>query len=449
MRSILKTAGKIQSHSCVKLHGSCTQSGLKGFFNSKLEEAEAERQDEFQTWAEFENRGFKKPEYMTCWLIEQYGNPKSVLKRDTVNVKYEKFAGIDARHTHLRQMVSKPNEVLVKVHASSLNPIDIKMCQGYGQKLINFRRNMIMNSIGKYFPVDTQSEFPLILGRDFSGTVIDVGSGVRDVLPGDEVYGAQEIHRNGALADYICVDLGSISHKPKTLSHLEAASLPYVTLTTLNALRQFSGLKKGIRVLLLGGSGGIGTFAIQYLKSKGAYVAVTCNPSATKLCLSLGADECFDYTSSDYEQLLLEEPRFDGIFDIVGANSLNWARHYLKSNGIYSSLVSPIIENTDSMGIVLGLSAAAGSYLKSYLVNRDIQLAWPMFSSGRLGLLEVAKMVDNGSINPVVQKIFDFANVPAAFELVSTGKCKGKVVINVSGLPEASAKETSEKIIHL
>lgn len=448
MRNILKS-WKISIDPRVKLHSSCTKNGLKRFFNNKLEEADARRRDEFQTWAEFENRGFKKPEYMTCWLIEQYGNPKTVLKRDTVNVKYEKFASIDARHTHLRQMVSKPNEVLVKVHASSLNPLDIKMCQGYGQNLINLRRNMIMSSINRYISIGSQTEFPVVLGRDFSGTVIDVGSGVHDILPGDEVYGAQEIHRTGALADYICVNLESLSHKPKTLSHLEAASLPYVALTTLCALQEISGLEKGMRVLLLGGSGGIGTFAIQYLKSKGAHVAVTCNPNAAKLCLSLGADQCFDYTSTNYEQLLIEEPRFDCILDIIGAHSLDWAKHFIKPNGLYSSLVSPILENTDDMGIVMGLSASAGSYLKSCFLNRDVRFAWPLYRSGRLGLLEVAKMVDNGSINPVVQKVFDFADVPAAFELVSTGKCKGKVVINVSGLPEASAKETVEKIIHL
>lgn len=430
-------------------HSSCSQHGLRRFFNDKLEEADARRKDDFQTWAEFENRGFRKPEYMTCWLIEKYGNPKTVLKRDTVNVNYEKFASTDARHTHLRQMVSKPNEVLVKVHASSLNPIDIKMCQGYGQNLINLRRNIIMSSINKYTSIGAQTEFPLVLGRDFSGTVVDVGSGVHDILPGDEVYGAQEIHRTGALADYICVNFEALSHKPKTLSHIEAASLPYVALTTLQVLKQVSDLEKGMRVLLLGGSGGVGTFAIQYIKSKGAHVAVTCNPNAAKLCLSLGADQCFDYTSTKFEQLLVDEPRFDCVFDIVGAHGLDWAKDFLNSNGIYSSLRSPIIENTDTMGVVMGLSASAGSYLKSCLLNRDVRLMWPIFRSGRPELLEVAKMVDNGLINPVVQKVFDFADVPAAFELVSTGKCKGKVVINVSGLPEASAKETLEKIIHL
>merc|ERR1712002_62863 len=169
-------------------------------------------------------------------------------------------------------------------HAASLNPIDIKIAQGYGANLLNLQRNFVYKILGSLPKMDnfgetiSRPEFPLVLGRDFSGTVIDVGVGVGDIQPGDEVYGAPNVYSNGSLTDICRVDLDHVVQKPQILSHLEASSIPYVALTTVSALRKHVTRPTGPRnALVLGGSGGVGTFAIQYLQANGFSVTTTCS----------------------------------------------------------------------------------------------------------------------------------------------------------------------------
>lgn len=386
---------------------------------------------------------------MDCWIIEKYGLPKKVLKKDIVNVRYQKFQALDARHARMRQAVHKPNEVLVKVHAASINPIDVALCQGYGRRLLNFRRNILVNPFSNIIKMKEHTEFPLVLGRDFSGTVVDVGSGVYDINPGDEVFGAQTLFRNGSFSDWICVDLNCISQKPATLSHIEAATIPYVALTVISALGTFIKNASGKRVLLLGGAGGIGTFTIQYLKTKGVYVAVTCSEKSKSLCSSLGTNDCFDYSASDFDEQIKQEPRFDLVFDIVGSANPEWAKSVLVNGGMYVTLKSPLLKNTDDFGLFNGLSISAGTYLKTSLAWNDVKIKWAYFNPNRLALLEVAKLIDEGLIKPVIQKTLNFQDVPLAFEMLETGRTKGKIAINVSGLSEATEKPDIEKVIHV
>ncbi|XP_039262457.2 NAD(P)H oxidoreductase RTN4IP1, mitochondrial-like [Styela clava] len=435
---------------CTVQHGylACERK-ISNYLKRLWKEGEVERHKEFQTWAEFENRGFKKPEYTDCWIIEKYGLPKNELKKDVINVNYQKFQSWDARHARMRQAVYKPNEVLVKVHAASINPIDLAICRGYGKNLFNFRRNFLLEPFSHFIKMGDYTEFPLILGRDFSGTVVDVGSGVHDIVPGDEVFGAQQLFRNGSFADWICVDFNCISQKPATLSHIEAATLPYVALTVTSALKNFIKNATGKRVLLLGGAGGIGTFAIQYLKNKGFHVAVTCSEKSNSLCSSLGAADCFDYTLPDFNERILEEPRYDLVFDIVGSSNPEHAKSMLHNGGTYVTLKSPLVQNTDDYGLLFGLSTSATSYLKTSLFRNNIKIKWAYFAPDRLALLEVAKLVDEGLIQTVIHKTFNFQDVPMAFEMLEAGKTKGKIAINVSGLSEATEKPNIEKIIHL
>lgn len=425
--------------------------GIRSRIKEMWKEGEEDRRKEFQTWAEFENRGFKPPEYMTSWIIEQYGPPEKVLQKDLINVRYEKHRGRDAREVRLRQAVKNPNDILVKVHAASINPIDVKMCHGYGKRLLDFRRNVMFDAIRQVVSgfAEETNEFPLVLGRDFSGTVVDIGSGVFDIVPGDEIFGVQQLHRQGTLADYANVHLGNVCHKPSSLSHVEAAALPYVSLTTASALTPFLKNPMGKRVLVLGGSGGIGTYSIQLLKAHGVNVTVTCGEQGRSLCSDLGADLCYDYADSTWKEAIMNDAKFDLVFDIFGTTSPEWAVGVLNRNGTYATLHTPLVRNVEYFGLMVGLSSTASDYLHAKMNRLGINIQWGFFKPDRGKLMDVVKMVDSGVVKPVIQSILDFDSVPKGFTAVADGHVKGKVVVNVSGLPEATKKSKTEKIIHL
>lgn len=435
---------------CIRsLHTSNLQKGLFDKIKTRLKNERESYQNEFQSWAEFEGRGFRKPEYMNCWIIEKYGEPKDVLKKEVINVPDRKFRSYDARHARLQQAVRNTNDIMVKVHAASVNPIDVRMCHGYGKTLINFKRSMLLETISKFASVRDHSEFPLVLGRDFSGTVIDVGSDVHDIVPGDEVYGSASVSDFGTLSEYLCVHLKGVCHKPSTLSHVEAASIPYVAATVLTALKDFLKTADGKHVLVLGGSGGIGTFAIQLLKAHGCYVSVSCSQESFSLCEKLGANSCHNYKSESFVEGLKSEPKFDLVFDTVTSDGLPWAAEFMKSNGTYTTLLSPVLRNFDEFGLFGGLSANVTEYALLRLKYFKNQIKWGISSPNRDGLMKVSNLIDSNLIKPVIHKVFDFDHVPEAFEMLGAGHSKGKIVVNVSGLAEATYKTPGDRIIHL
>ncbi|KAF0023638.1 hypothetical protein F2P81_024268 [Scophthalmus maximus] len=252
---------------------------------------------------------------MSAWVIDQYDT-------DGGGLRFTDEATVPT--------VRSPTEVLIQVHAASLNPLDISMRGGYGAKLLKLRREPLS-------AMHSDSEFPLILGRDVSGVVVDCGSEVTHFAPGDEV-----------------------SHKPELVSHTEAASIPYVASTALSALVSAAGLcrdsSSNKRVLVTGGSGGVGTFSIQLLKAWGAHVTVTCSHNAEGLVRGLGADKVVDYTEGDVAEQLGMMEKFDVILDNVGGDTEQWAVGLLKpwSGAKYVTLVTPFLLNTDSMGLMDG-----------------------------------------------------------------------------------------------
>ena len=304
-----------------------------------LKEKPREHQENFQSWAEFENRGFIRPELMRAWIIEEYGSPEKVLQLEAVDTPSNKFKShIDARESYLWQAVRHPNDLLIKVHAASVNPIDIRICEGFGKNLFNFQRHMFFERINAALAfVGVRShlhdrEFPIVLGRDFSGTVVDVGTGVQDIQVGDEVFGAPSLFHSGTLSDYVCVTLHEVVQRPATLSHVEAASIPYVGLTVASALRGL--VIEPIapkHALVLGGSGGVGTFAIQYLQAYGYTVTTTCSTKGVEICNKLGA-HCIDYTTGDVDTAVMEE-KYSIVFDPIAAASPEWASRCLVPNG--------------------------------------------------------------------------------------------------------------------
>lgn len=356
---------------------------------------------------------------MSAWVIDQYGANSSVL-RYTEEITAPK--------------VSSPTDVLVKVYAASLNPLDLSMRGGYGAKLLKLRRDPLSLA-------DSNSEFPLILGRDVSGVVVDCGSEVTFFAPGDEVWAAVPPWKQGSLAEFVTLSEYEVSHKPKALSHTEAASIPYVANTALSALENAAGLCQDTaankRVLITGGSGGVGTFSIQLLKAWGAHVTVTCSQNAEGLVRGLGADEVVDYTAGNAPQHLQLMDRFDVILDNVGGETEEWALSLLKpwSGSKYVTLVTPLLSNTDHMGLVSG-AVQTGCTLHNKAIQSmfsgGVFYRWGFYTPDGPALDDVGKLVDSGKILPVVEADFPFTQVPQAFLKLEHGHARGKTVVRVA-----------------
>ncbi|CAL8315593.1 unnamed protein product [Lota lota] len=355
---------------------------------------------------------------MSAWVIDQYGTNEVLRVSDEI----------------LTPTINLASEVLIKVEAASLNPLDISMRGGYGAKLLKLRREPMS-------VMQNDSEFPLILGRDVSGVVVECGSQVTHFAPGDEVWAAVPPWKQGSLAEYLTLTEYEVSHKPKSLSHTEAASVPYVATTALSALVNAAGLCRDNcsdkRVLITGGSGGVGTFSIQLLKAWGAHVTVTCAGNAEGLVRGLGADEVVDYTAGDVGAQLESTEKYDVVLDNVGGvDTERWALGLLRpwSGAKYVTLVSPLLRSTDSAGLLDGLARSGCSLHNKALqnlVSRGVFYRWGFYAPDGPALDEVTALVDAGKMLPVVQACFPFSQVPQAFQKVEQGHARGKTVISV------------------
>ncbi|XP_030055034.1 NAD(P)H oxidoreductase RTN4IP1, mitochondrial [Microcaecilia unicolor] len=353
---------------------------------------------------------------MPGWVINQYG-PNDVL-RFNKNVMFP--------------IIHYPNEVIIKVHAASLNPLDINMRNGYGAASLNMTRD----------PLHTWtkgSEFPLVLGRDMSGVIMECGLSVKYFKPGDEVWAAIPPWKQGTLSEFVVASGNEISLKPKSLSHAEAAALPFVALTAWSALINTCGLQKdnctGKRVLILGAAGGVGTVAIQLLKAWGAHVTAVCSQDSSALVRSLGADHVVDYKSENVEEQLKEVDLFDLILDNVGGSTENWAPNFLKpwSGAKYVTLITPLLLNTDRLGIADGMlrtGVTIATKAMKHLCNGK-HYRWSFFAPSGVSLDEITQLVDEGKIRPVIDEVFSFADVPKAFAKLERGHARGKTVIAV------------------
>ncbi|XP_055720410.1 reticulon-4-interacting protein 1 homolog, mitochondrial isoform X2 [Salvelinus fontinalis] len=339
---------------------------------------------------------------MPAWVIDRYGS-NDVL-RFTKNASFP--------------IINYPNEVVVQVHAAGLNPIDVSMRGGYGAATMAMKRDPLNIK-------QSGSEFPLILGRDMSGVIMECGL---DVTPayfkeGDEV-----------------------SKKPKCLSHIEAAAVPYVAATAWSALVNTGGLNKDNcakkRILILGGSGGVGTFSIQMLKAWGAHVTVTCSQNAERLVRGLGVDHVVDYTAGPVEVPLRALEKFDLVLDNVGGDTESWALGLLKPwcGAKYVTLVTPFLCNTDRLGIADGMLQTGVTVASKALkhLSKGVHYRWGMFAPNGLALDDISEMVDAGKIRAVVEEEFTFSQVPQAMLKVEKGHARGKTVVKISSGEDSS-----------
>ncbi|KAG8582371.1 hypothetical protein GDO81_008028 [Engystomops pustulosus] len=320
---------------------------------------------------------------MPAWVIDKYGSNDVLRYNENV----------------LFPIIHYPNEVIIKVHAASLNPIDVNMRSGYGAKSLKMSRDPLhIKTSG--------SEFPLILGRDVSGTIMECGLDVKYFKPGDQVWAAVPPWKQGTFAEFVVASVNEVSFKPKSLSHTEAASIPYVTLTAWAALVNSCGLSKekcpGKRVLILGSSGGIGTSSIQLLKAWGAHVTAVCSGNAFTLMKDLGADDIIDYKVAPLEDQLKTRDQFDVILDNIGGTNEALALQFLKpwSGATYVTLVTPFLYNNDQLGIADGMMRTgvtlASKVFKHYY--KGIHYRWGFFTPSGPALDEVGELVDAGKV---------------------------------------------------
>lgn len=352
---------------------------------------------------------------MKAWQIYQYGGNEQLTLTSTARIP----------------KITSPSDILVKVLAASVNNIDVRMRGGYGKMALNALRrgpNLMANN----------SEFPLVLGRDFSGIVVETGQNVKKFKPGDEVWGALSAARQGTHAEFTVTSESEISKKPSTISHTEAASLPYVATTTWSALCTIGQLSESNthnkRILIHGGSGGIGTFAIQLMKAWNAEVTAICSTDAVDLLYSLGADVVLDYTKQDLKEELGKIKGFDVIYDTLGKRKAGYSYKYLRpwSSSKFISIVHPLLSNLDESGVPFGLlktGVDAASYVFEGL-RTGHHYSWAIFIPNGKALSKIASMVDNGQIKPVVDKVFPFEEIPDAFEKVGQLHGRGKTVIS-------------------
>jgi NADPH:quinone reductase-like Zn-dependent oxidoreductase len=332
---------------------------------------------------------------MKAFILKRYGKKEKLQLTETV------------------EPVIRENDVLVQIHAAGVNLLDSKLRDGEFKLILPYKP-------------------PFTLGHDVAGVVTKVGSKVNKFNVGDEVYARPSDHRIGTFAEFISINENDVAIKPKNLTMEEAASIPLVGLTAWQALIEKANLKKGQKVFIQAGSGGVGTFAIQLAKHLGATVATTTSAANIDLVKSLGADVVIDYKKDDFETIL---HGYDVVLNSQDQKTLEKSLRVLKPGGKLISISGPP-----------DLEFAKGIRAPWYL-----QLIMKLLSSGvkkkakRLGvsfsflfmraqgdqLRQITSFIDSGIIRPVVDKVFPFEATNEALAYVESGRAKGKVVVKV------------------
>ncbi|CUX39167.1 MULTISPECIES: NADP-dependent oxidoreductase [Agrobacterium] len=307
----------------------------------------------------------------------------------------------------------RDNDVMVEIHAASVNVLDNKIRDGEFKLILPYR-------------------LPLVLGNDVAGVVVRVGANVRKFKPGDEVYARPAQGRIGTFAEYIAIDEADVALKPNNLTMEEAASIPLVALTAWQVLVERANLQKGQKVLIHAGSGGVGTVAIQLAKHLGAYVATTTSTGNIDLVKSLGADSVVDYKKDDFEKVLRG---YDVVLNSLGKDTLEKSLAVLKPGGKLISISGPPdpdFARQNGLGWPLRQVMrllSSGIRRKSKRLGVSYSFLFMTANGGQLE--KITSLIEAGDIRPVVDRVFPFEKTNEALDHVQTGRAKGKVVIAV------------------
>jgi NADPH:quinone reductase-like Zn-dependent oxidoreductase len=332
---------------------------------------------------------------MKALVLERYGKSDSVA-----------FANIPKPKL-------KPNDILVQVHAVGLNPIDNLIPKGTFKPFLRF-------------------ELPATLGSDLAGVVVEAGSHVTRFKPGDAVFASIFDLGTGALAEYAVVPENAAALKPNTLDFVQAASIPMVGLTSWQALKERAKLRPGQKVFIPAGSGGIGTFAIQLAKLLGANVGTTTSTGNVDLVRSLGADEVIDYKKQEFKEVL---QNYDVVLGTVRGDAIEKSLRILKRKSKVVSLIGPpdaAFARARGMNFfmrfVFGLLSCK---IIRHARRRDIEYSFLFVHPDGRQLAEIGKLLEAGSIRPVIDKVFPFDQAKEALAYLEKGRAKGKVVVQL------------------
>lgn len=307
----------------------------------------------------------------------------------------------------------REDEVLVEVHAAGVNLLDAKIRSGEFKLILPYR-------------------LPLILGHDVAGVVVKVGRRVQQFKPGDEVYARVDDFRIGTFAEFVPVKEASLALKPKGLTMEEAASIPLVGLTAWQALIERAGLKKGQKVFIQAGSGGVGSFAIQLAKHLGATVATTTSTANVALVKSLGADVVIDYKTQDFGDVLRD---YDVVLNSQDGKTLQKSLRILKRGGKLISISGPpdpqFGREIAARGLVRLVMRLLSSSVRRKAQQLGVSYSFLFMKASGSQLREITRLIDVAAIRPVIDRVFPFASTNEALAYVEAGHAKGKVVIKL------------------
>ena len=325
--------------------------------------------------------------------------------------KYDKKAGLTLAEVPKPSV--KDDEVLVEVYASGLNLLDSKIKSGEFKMILPY-------------------QFPLTLGHDAAGTVIQTGKNVKHFKVGDQVYARPADFRIGTFAEYIAIKENDVALKPKNISMEEAASIPLVALTAWQALVEIGNVQKGQKVFIQAGSGGVGTVAIQLAKYLGATVATTASEKSFETLKSFGADVLIDYKKEDFENVLKD---YDLVINSQDTDTLKKSLNILKPGGKLISISGP---PTPAFANAIGtpwyikmILSLISSGVRKKAEKLGVAYSFLFMRADGKQLHEITKLIETGKIKPVVDKVFPFAQTNEALNYVESGRAKGKVVVKI------------------
>ncbi|MER9656573.1 NADP-dependent oxidoreductase [Mesorhizobium sp. M0152] len=317
------------------------------------------------------------------------------------------------RLAEMPEPVLRDSDVLVEIHAAGVNLLDSKVKTGEFKLILPYRR-------------------PFILGHDVAGTVVRVGSKVRKFKAGDDVYARPRDGRIGTFAEFIAMNEADVALKPENLGMEEAASIPLVGLTAWQALIERANLRKGQKVFIQAGSGGVGTFAIQLAKHLGATVATTASAASADLVKGLGADIVVDYRKNDFEKTLSD---YDVVLNSQDAKTLEKSLSVLKPGGKLISISGPPdpeFAREKGLNLVLRLVLRLLSRaIRAKAKRLGVQFSFLFMRAQGDQLGKITSLIESGAIRPVVDRVFPFEATNEALAYVESGRAKGKVVIKV------------------